>query len=155
MRLLSLALSLLVVACGGATGSGAADAGADGSCGPPPPLHCASQCGTSVGAECIDGAWVCAAVSDEPCRVDSGGGDASVPADAGIECNGLTCNAATQYCDIRGGGAQPLDGGSNVSMNCLPLPAMPCEAGTGCACIPNTCSCTDEGGAIKNECFYP
>ncbi len=88
---------------------------------------------------------------------DGGAEDAgnTVTGDGGISCAGLTCNAATQYCDIRGGGAQLPDAGSNTSVSCLTLPPMPCDAGTGCACIPNVCECTDDGGAIKNECFYP
>ena len=48
-----------------------------------------------------------------------------------------------------------LDAGANFSAECLPLPAMPCDGGTGCDCIPNKCSCTEDDGAIKNECFYP
>jgi hypothetical protein len=86
------------------------------------------------------------------CPADAGGGTR----DASFDCYGTkTCNADTEFCNVTGGGAAPPDGGSNIAVSCDPLPATPCDAGTGCACIPNRCSCTEEAGAITNECFYP
>jgi hypothetical protein len=162
---LALAFGLLAVACGSSSATGPSlDGGDGGGCGAPLPLHCASSgCyGGETSAECIDGAWTCPPESEIACPVDSGNGgddggsnDGGISGDAGFDCDGITCNATTQYCDIRGGGVHLLDAGSNTSIQCLTLPTMPCEAGSGCACIPNACGCTDEGGAIKNECLYP
>jgi hypothetical protein len=110
----------------------------------------------------VNGVWTCPPEPEIECPVDAGNGggdsgvsDAGSAGDAAIDCVTVTCNATTQYCDIRGGGVQLPDAASNMSYSCLALPAMPCDAGTGCACIPNKCSCTDDGGAITNECLYP
>jgi hypothetical protein len=119
----------------------------DGGCGGQQPS--CTFCGEATSPSCIDGTWECPVFGIE-CPNDAGGGDAS------FECYGTkTCNAETSYCNVSGGGAVPLDGGSNLTVSCDPLPAMPCEAGTGCACLPDKCSCTDVAGAITNECFYP
>jgi hypothetical protein len=139
-----------------AVDSGTRDAGADAadaSCGPPPPEDCAGPCGgPGGGPTCIDGSWTCPVYGID-CALDSGvdSGDASVL----FACDSLMCNAATEYCSISGGGAQPLDGGSNLTVACDPLPPMPCDAGTGCACITGGCGCTDDGGAITSGCLFP
>ncbi len=164
---LHAAFALLAVACGGSSSSSLGDAGSGdgggGGCGDPPPFHCTSGCnGATTSAVCVNGSWTCPPEPEIECPFDAGSGDDSDasaydagPGDGGIDCMGLTCNAATQYCDIRGGGAQLPDAGSNMTVSCPNLPTMPCDAGTGCACIPNACSCTDDGGAIKNECLAP
>jgi hypothetical protein len=108
----------------------------------------------------VNGGWQCPIFAGI-CLDDAGGVDASPPFDAGppgdggITCGTKECSAATQYCNIVGGGVALPDAGSNMSWTCEALPAMPCDAGTGCACIPNACNCVDDGGAITNECFYP
>jgi hypothetical protein len=153
-------VSLATVACSssGSGGSGGADGGCSG-----PNEQCGTGCnGETFEGECVNGVWTCPPEPGIMCAtdasfvfVDAGDAGKTLTGDGGIDCVTTTCSAATQYCNISGGGVQLPDAGSNVSYECLTLPAMPCEAGTGCACIPDKCSCTDDGGAITNECFYP
>lgn len=162
-RIVSFLLSAIAgVACGGSTiaeisgdaGSGGNDGGttsdAGGGCpSPPPPGHCLGACGEPGGSmQCIGGSWTCPPAPGISCDA----GKANV---GPITCGASTCDGNTEYCDIRGGGVPLPDAGSNVSSVCLPLPAMPCEAGTGCDCIENRCSCTDDAGAITNACYFP
>jgi hypothetical protein len=154
----AIALSAATVACSSSTSVGSVDGGpqSDGGCGAMPPLHCVTPCGGgATSPTCVNGSWECPILAGSCVALDAAVSDASSGGDAGFACDGLTCNAAAQYCDIRGGGVALPDAGSNFSVNCLPLPVMPCEGGTGCACIPNTCGCTETNGAITNECLYP
>jgi hypothetical protein len=155
---------------GGSSSGGSSSGGSSGGsssgghdCTGPAPDDCYAGCnGQVTSAQCIDGTWICPPEPEIACPVDAGGPgpdagaqDAGLAGDGGIVCGSNVCNAATDYCDIRGGGAWLPDAGSNMSYSCLPLPAMPCDAGTGCACVPNRCDCTDDGGYITNECLYP
>lgn len=166
-KLLALLASCALAGCGGtATTLVSGDGGGrnDGGCGPEPLLDCPGSCGGTAQPVCLNGSWQCEAPPEIPCVAplpDAGRAidaalpvDAAHPGDGGITCGAQECSAATEYCNIVGGGARPVDGGSNMSWTCLPLPTMPCEAGTGCACIPSTCECVDDGG-ITNSCLYP
>ncbi|MGO8995305.1 MAG: hypothetical protein ACLQVI_18465 [Polyangiaceae bacterium] len=157
ITLLAVGVAFLVVACGSSTTSGGANGGADGGdsdagCGAPPAEQCTDTCNGETSTspkDCVNGAWVCPPVILCPTEAGPNAGD------GGIACGATTCHAATEYCQIAGGGVAPLDGGATLSYSCPSLPSMPCDAGTGCACIPDKCNCTDDGGYITNECLYP
>jgi hypothetical protein len=90
------------------------------------------------------------------CRIDAGAVDAGA-VDAGPQACGTTTCAPGEYCTMASGGAQPPDGGSNVSYGCTPIPS-DCTATPTCACLgarTNSCMCRDEAQHPYVTCQYP
>jgi hypothetical protein len=122
---------------------------------PAVPIHCADPCGGITDPQCINGMWVCPPVPKEPpppnCLVD-----ASTP--PALVCGSLVCNGSTEFCSEIGGGAQPLDGGSNLNFTCNPIPAA-CQTTPTCDCITKaenlTCPCTDTPSGVMIQCLFP
>jgi hypothetical protein len=114
-----------------------------------------------MGAECIDGQWVCP--STITCAPDGGFSDVSTVDDATVDattfaCGSATCDSASQFCMESGGGVQLPDGGSSFSETCQPLPTQ-CESTPTCDCVlaamSGGCTCSANGGAVTVQCFYP
>jgi len=85
-----------------------------------------------------------------------GGGEAG-----SLACGPYSCDVATEFCYEAGGGAFLLDGGSNFTYACNPIPAQ-CQPNPTCACIiaadagTHGCPCSVQaGGALRAECLYP
>ena len=166
----------LVVACGGTTSGVSSDGGLDGASDggcvtPAQGAACTtdqSTCSTGGDACCIGYMWSCVSSAGGytwqklglgcPCRAPVDGGADAARRDAGpIVCGGKTC-AANEYCKTASGGAQPPDGGSNISYSCNPSPAA-CFAAPTCDCLKANgaggCMCNEVDGWPSVTCNYP
>jgi hypothetical protein len=77
--------------------------------------------------------------------------------DGGFACGDLTCDAATQYCQVLAGGTLP-DGGRQSSYRCDEFNIV-CTTDHTCACLQRNLkcsnSCTEPMGQVTTVCGTP
>jgi hypothetical protein len=125
----SLLVSLFVAACS-STSATSPDASSDaGTCTGMPPLICDGCCGSKYAADCLDGAWTCAALGIACVVCDAGSTD-SAPDDAG---DAATCTGTPPLiCDGCCGRKYAADQCLNGAWTCVPrgIACAVCDAGT-------------------------